>query len=308
MKAQFEVSAPVLRDAFANAVVVAKDASMPKPKDLTPEMIKQLWPEPRLPIHPDAEGIKVAPHMRQAVEAKYQESMAAYNAEMQERAARIERELPSVNASRGAARVLTVPRLLLTLDVKDGDARLYVYGFSRYMAGRTWVPIQGGADLPPVSVSIPLEPAKSIPTMLRTIPGGMKGMVEVTMFDEPQRVTTIGEDGQQQVIDLSFAIRHDGEPRVELVEDDPAGESDRWWDMLDELIASGDATVRAPLVLSGDTMDRLGKLKTIGGELDIVASSHDHVNVVRRGTNFEGIIGAVNRDLYVRGIEKEGSE
>lgn len=204
------------------------------------------------------------------------------------------RKLPAENSC---------PHVYLTYQgSEDGHSGVVaVYGAGRHSAGRTIIRLDSPPPATAGTVALSAENAQSLQSVLRSAPCGLTIEAAVTIHDEPVEALTEDEDGNPDVIWVNLVIVKNGETLAELGDSDPEGAWDWIMDLVDGSIESaGDAATR-PLAFGMDALKRIANISSDGGIVDLSTTAHDGVTAFAIGSQFRGILGNIDRELYAVG-------
>lgn len=198
------------------------------------------------------------------------------------------------------------PVVLLAYDEAPEPA-FWIYGMGRYTAGRSRVPLGVAATGAYASVSLTRENADTLRAMLTKAGTGANGnpvkddTVTVVISDEPMLIESTNENGQPTQKYVNLMISNHKGTLAELTDADLEGTFDGCWDFVDQKIKMdvGGGNERMTFVM--DVLAKLKDVKSDGPVIDIKRTDHDRIAAVAIGSNFRGIMGDAEREVYAQG-------
>jgi hypothetical protein len=195
-----------------------------------------------------------------------------------------------------------VPHVLICYqDALDGAVgAVIVYGASRIVAGKTTVILDTKAPGDHASVCISRDHAEQIQSALRGYGRAKSTRVGVRISEEGYDTVEFDDDGEPVVRTVNFSIQKDGEePLAELADSDPEGQYTQHFDMVDDYAGIG--PLAGPTAFTFEAVKRVTSLKGLGATaLDLAQTTRDHVVAIAAGPHFRGILGEIDRDVYMR--------
>jgi len=183
-----------------------------------------------------------------------------------------------------------------------------VYGASRLIAGRTSTLLDTRAPNGYATVVIHRDKANEIQSALRGFGRAKTSRVGVRISEEGYETVTFTEDGEPEVSVVNLCIsKGSEEPLAELSDSDPEGLFQRHFDIVDQyLIESGDP-LQGPCLLSFEAIKRVTALKGLGSTtLDFARTARPGILALGSGARFRGILGELDRDVYMAQGGRDG--
>lgn len=199
--------------------------------------------------------------------------------------------------------VAPLPHIMLAYQpAPDGKVGMVVaYGVGRYASGRAHMNLVGLPSTESAVVCIDRDTVYELQKALRAVLGGKKAIASVAMSGEPFEVTVKDENGLPVQSTVNLYITAGEQPIADLVDSDPDGKSDKWFDLVDELLATAKHERAGAVTFSVDVLTRLTKIRGGHGVVDIKTTDNPDVVAVALGGTFRGLIGEVNRKQYAAG-------
>ena len=194
------------------------------------------------------------------------------------------------------------PHVMLCYQQAPGETvgMVVVYGASRLIAGRTSTVLDTKAPDDYASVVIHREKAREIQSALRGFGRAKSTRVGVRICEEGfETVTFDGDEPEVSIVNLVIS-RGDEEPLAELSDSDPEGHFQRHFDIVDDYLIGSGAPLLGPCLLSFEAVKRVTALKGLGASvLDLATTSRPGILALASGARFRGILGELDRDVYV---------
>lgn len=196
-----------------------------------------------------------------------------------------------------------LPHIMLAYQPAPGGkvGMVVAYGVGRYASGRAHTNLIGLPSKESAVVCIDRDTVYELQKALRAVLGGKKAIASVAMSEEPFEVEVKDENGMPVKSTVNLYITAGEQPIADLLDSDPAGKTDKWFDLVDELLATAKETRPGPVAFSVDVLSRLAKIRGGHGVLDFNTTANPDVVAVALGGTFRGLIGEVNRTGYAAG-------
>lgn len=211
-----------------------------------------------------------------------------------------EEEAVVIAQSRAKTRVTHCEHILLSYQSGASGPALYVYGVGRYAAGRSKVPLETGPD-GSASVCIDRTSAETLAPMLRKVGTKKADTVFVTIYDEPTLINTTNEQGHPIQQWVSLVIANAVGPMAEMLDSDPEGNADSYWDAVDTWVAAPAQPGAESMTFTAEVVTRLKDIYTDGPAVDMRRTNHDQIVAVAMGSLFRGVLVGIGRDIYAEG-------
>lgn len=183
-----------------------------------------------------------------------------------------------------------------------------VYGVSRLIGGRTTIVLETQAPEDHAAVAIARDKAQELQSALRAFGRAKSTRVGVRISDDGFDVVDFDEDGSPVVVTVNLAVSKDEEEIAALADSDPGGTFSGHFDIVDDYLIGSGAPLLAPTLLSFDALRRLINLKGLEARtVDIAMTKHEHVLAIAAGAHFRGILGELDRDVYVASDDARSS-
>lgn len=207
----------------------------------------------------------------------------------------------AVAISKEKGKTRTCEHILLACEVREDGADLISYGVSPHAAGRTIMALDESPNGESSSVAISREHADGLQSLLRKVTGGQGARVGVTIYDEPTSVYVKDEMGNQVPQMVNLLITSGADVLASLLDSDPAHESDKFFDWVDEMLRQGPVAPGNPVMFATETLTKLKDIRTDGTTVDIMQTQHDRIMTIAMGSNFRGLLSNVGREIYAEG-------
>lgn len=197
-----------------------------------------------------------------------------------------------------------LPHILLSYQPHPNSGLVGVvttYGVGRYAAGRAWTVLEGLPSKESASVCIDRDVAAELQSVLRKVLGGKKAQASVTISPDPMEVTVKDENGLPVQTTVNLLITSAGDTLADLLDTDPEGKADKWFDWVDDRIAEARGAAAGPMAFQTDVFARLNKIRCETSVVDLKSTGNPNLVAVALGAQFIAIMGNVSRQLYAAG-------
>lgn len=180
-----------------------------------------------------------------------------------------------------------------------------VYGVSRLIGGRTTVVLDTQAPEDHAAVCIDRDKANELQSALRGYGRAKSTRVGVRISDEGFDVVDFDEDGVPVVATVNLAVSKDDTEIAALADSDPEGKFSGHFDMVDDYAGIG--PLSGPTAVLFEAVKRVTALKGLEAKvMDLAGTTRDHIVAIGAGPHFRGILGEIDRDVYVTVDGREG--